>query len=57
MRKIKDYAILVFDILMLIALVCLVLFAIGFTIYVWVTYGNLPPDQVPSWAHWWMMGR
>ena len=27
-----------------------------FWIYLCVTYGNLPPDQVPSWVHWFMLG-
>ena len=41
----------------MILLILFILFAFGFWIYIWVTYGNLPPDEVPSWVHWWMMGR
>lgn len=35
-----------------------ILFFIGliiFSIYVWIKYGNLPPDEVPSWVHWLMV--
>lgn len=38
-------------------LAAIVLGYIIFSIYLRVTYGNLPPDQVPSWVHWWMMGK
>ena len=37
--------------------ILLVVFLIAFSIYIWVKYGNLPPDEVPSWVHWWMMRR
>ena len=30
---------------------------VGFYIYIWVRYGNLPPDEVPSWVHWLMLRR
>lgn len=26
-------------------------------IYCWVVYGNLPPEDVPSWVHWLMWRR
>lgn len=35
-----------------------ILFFVGliiFSIYVWVVYGNLPPEEVPSWVHWLML--
>jgi hypothetical protein len=33
----------------------LLAFIIGLEIYCWVNYGNLPPDQIPSWVHWFML--
>lgn len=41
----------------MILLILFILFAFGFWIYLWVTYGNLPPDEVPSWVHWLMWRR
>lgn len=37
-------------------MIALVVIGLLFEIYLWVTYGNLPPDQVPSWVHWFMLG-
>ena len=27
-----------------------------FYLYLLVNYGNLPPNEVPSWVHWFMLG-
>ena len=34
----------------IIIIIITVLF--GLEIWAWITYGNLPPDEVPSWVHW-----
>lgn len=52
----KDIFIGIFWWVAIVAVIALGLFAIGMTVYVWVVYGSLPPDQVPSWAHWWILG-
>lgn len=36
--------------------ILIVLSVIGITIYIWITYGNKPINEVPSWAAWWMLG-
>ena len=37
-------------------LIAIVVIWLVFEIYICSTYGNLPPDQVPSWVHWFMLG-
>lgn len=37
-------------------IVAIVVIGLLFEIYLCVTYGSLPPDQVPSWVHWFMLG-
>lgn len=56
-RNIKDYLLIGLLILFIIVVIGLIIFAIGMTIYCWITFGNLPPDEVPTWAHWWMLWR
>ena len=41
----------------LIILGLIVVGGIGLSIYCWIRYGNLPPDEVPSWVHWLMWRR
>ena len=53
----KDKILIFLIYLLVILFVAFIIFTIGFEIYLWITYGNLPPDEVPSWVHWWMMGR
>jgi hypothetical protein len=38
-------------------MIALVVIGLIFEIYLCATYGNLPPDQVPSWVHWFILGR
>ena len=46
--------IILISILVIITLAVLGL--IGFEIYLWVHYGNMPKDQIPAWVWWWMLG-
>lgn len=42
----------------LIFLAVIMLAIIGFNIYLLITYGDKPMDEVPSWVHWfWICGR
>lgn len=43
-------------IVVLVILSLLAIMAIAFEIYLWVKYGSLPPEEVPSWVHWLMLG-
>lgn len=41
----------------LFALLTLIIIAyVGIEIYVWVTYGGKPIDEIPAWALWFMFG-
>lgn len=53
----KEKVLIFFGWLMVILFIAFIAFIIWLEIYLWITYGNLPPDEVPSWVHWWMMGR
>ena len=42
----------------IIFLLVLMFVIIGFNIYLLITYGDKPMDEVPSWVHWfWICGR
>lgn len=52
----KHNWIVIFWILCFIAVVALAIFGIVMSIYVCVTYGNKPIEEVPFWAIWWLFG-
>lgn len=48
------------DLMWVIVIIVIVLFALcagAFTIYVNITYGNLPITEIPSWALKWVVGK
>lgn len=45
-----------FNVFVISMVLCAVALA-GLSIYCWVVYGNLPPEEVPSWVHWLMWRR
>lgn len=42
--------------LLFVLVIIVVVIYIGVIIYCYANYGNLPPDEVPSWVHWFMLG-
>ena len=47
-----------FGLKVLIGLLALfVVGCIGLSIYCLIKYGNLPPEDVPSWVHWLMWSK
>lgn len=45
--KIIDFIWIILSFLLIVGLIILM-------IYIYVTYGNMPIDEVPSWVHWLM---
>ncbi|MCR5350087.1 MAG: hypothetical protein K6E20_03745 [Acholeplasmatales bacterium] len=43
-------------IMALVFTIILVLSIVAIEIYVWVTYGDKPVDEIPLWALWFMFG-
>ena len=41
----------------LIVFILLAGIGIAFTIHIHLTYGNMPPEEVPAWVWWFMLGR
>lgn len=52
-RKKANLAAIVLPIVIGTLLLCYV----GFTIYVWIRYGNAPRDETPNWVWWFMWNR
>lgn len=56
-ENMKEKMLIFFGWLMVILFIAFIAFIIWLEIYLWITYGNLPPDEVPSWVHWLMWRR
>ena len=56
-KKIKDKLLTLTYILLQSILILLILGFIGLEIYCWVTYGNTPISETPSWVQWIMFRR
>ena len=44
------------DIVAIILILLIAFSVICFEIYLWITYGNKPVDEVPTWVWWIMLG-
>lgn len=55
-NKIKDNLMAIVSIFLFILIGILAVGLIVLSIYCWIRYGSLPPEEVPAWV-WWLMRR